>query len=153
MNFLVVGTFANSRWSHQDYGRKIEAAAAFKEGGGNCYIISEEHWVCWLKQVSELMLEDRTTAIDSRTYAIQTLQNPTGPLAGKIFVLTGTLSTMTREEAAAKIESLGGKVSSSVSKKTDYVLAGEQAGSKLDKAQKLGVKIINEEDFKTLFAG
>jgi DNA ligase (NAD+) len=57
---------------------------------------------------------------------------------------------MTREEAAAKIESLGGKVSSSVSKKTDYVLAGEEAGSKLDKAQKLGVKIISEDDFRKL---
>ncbi len=70
-----------------------------------------------------------------------------GPFAGKTFVLTGTLPTLTREEAAAKIESLGGKVSGSVSKKTDYVLAGEDAGSKLDKAQKLGVKIISEAEF------
>ena len=67
-----------------------------------------------------------------------------GPLAGKTFVLTGTLPTLKREEAAAKIEALGGKVSGSVSKKTDYVVAGEDAGSKLDKAQKLGVKIIDE---------
>lgn len=73
-----------------------------------------------------------------------------GPLAGKTFVLTGTLPTMTREEATAKIESLGGKVSSSVSKKTDYVLAGDEAGSKLEKAQKLGVKIISEDDFRKL---
>jgi DNA ligase (NAD+) len=70
-----------------------------------------------------------------------------GPFAGKTFVLTGTLPTMTREQAAAKIESLGGKVSSSVSKKTDYVLAGAEAGSKLDKAQQLGVKILNEAEF------
>jgi DNA ligase (NAD+) len=70
-----------------------------------------------------------------------------GPFAGKTFVLTGTLPSMTREEAAAKIESLGGKVSGSVSKKTDFVLAGEEAGSKLDKAQKLGVKVIDEKDF------
>ena len=76
------------------------------------------------------------------------LYNPaaaSGPFAGKTFVLTGTLPTMSREEATAKIESLGGKVSGSVSKKTDYVLAGEEAGSKLDKAQKLGVKIIEAE--------
>jgi DNA ligase (NAD+) len=70
-----------------------------------------------------------------------------GPFAGKTFVLTGTLPTLTREEAAAKIESLGGKVSGSVSKKTDFVVAGEDAGSKLDKAQKLGVKIIDEKEF------
>lgn len=70
-----------------------------------------------------------------------------GPFAGKTFVLTGTLPTLTREEATAKIESLGGKVSGSVSKKTDFVVAGEDAGSKLDKAQKLGVKIISEKEF------
>ena len=68
-----------------------------------------------------------------------------GPLAGQTFVLTGTLPNLTREEATAKIEAAGGKVSSSVSKKTDYVVAGEEAGSKLDKAQKLGVKIIDEK--------
>jgi DNA ligase (NAD+) len=70
-----------------------------------------------------------------------------GPFSGKTFVLTGTLPTMTREEASAKIEARGGKVSSSVSKKTNYVLAGEEAGSKLEKAQKLGVKIIHEAEF------
>jgi DNA ligase (NAD+) len=70
-----------------------------------------------------------------------------GPFAGKTFVLTGTLPTLTREEATARIESLGGKVSGSVSKKTDFVVAGEDAGSKLDKAQKLGVKIISEKEF------
>src|SRR5258706_6714669 len=70
-----------------------------------------------------------------------------GPLDGKTFVLTGTLPTLKREEAASKIESLGGKVSNSVSKKTDYVVAGEEAGSKLEKAQKLGVKIIDEAAF------
>jgi DNA ligase (NAD+) len=73
-----------------------------------------------------------------------------GPFAGKTFVLTGTLPTLTREEAAARIESLGGKVSGSVSKKTDFVVAGEDAGSKLDKAQKLGVKIISEAEFSKM---
>ena len=76
-----------------------------------------------------------------------------GPLAGKTFVLTGTLPNLNREEAAAKIESAGGKVSGSVSKKTDYVVAGEESGSKLDKAQKLGVRIINEAAFLKLCAG
>jgi DNA ligase (NAD+) len=69
-----------------------------------------------------------------------------GPFAGKTFVLTGTLPNLKREEAAAKIEAAGGKVSGSVSKKTDFVVAGEEAGSKLDKAAKLGVKIIDEAE-------
>lgn len=67
---------------------------------------------------------------------------------GKTFVLTGTLTSFTREEAEEKIIGFGGSTSSSVSKKTDYVLAGEKAGSKLDKAKSLGVKIINEPEFK-----
>ena len=69
------------------------------------------------------------------------------PFVGKTFVLTGTLPTLTREEATAKIEALGGKVTGSVSKKTDFVLAGEEAGSKLTKAQELGVKILGEAEF------
>lgn len=72
-----------------------------------------------------------------------------GPLKGTIWVLTGTLS-IPREEAAEMIRAKGGKVSGSVSAKTTYLLAGEEAGSKLDKAQKLGVKILNEEAFRNL---
>jgi DNA ligase (NAD+) len=67
-----------------------------------------------------------------------------GPLVGLTFVLTGTLPTLTREEAKARIESAGGKVAGSVSKKTDYIVAGEEAGSKLDKARELGIKVIDE---------
>lgn len=70
-----------------------------------------------------------------------------GVFEGKVFVLTGTLPTMKRAEAAALIEQNGGKTSSSVSKKTSYVLAGEEAGSKLTKAQKLGITILSEEEF------
>ena len=71
-------------------------------------------------------------------------------LLGKIFVLTGALETMTRDEAAEKIESFGGKTSTSVSKKTSYVVAGENAGSKLKKAQDLGIQILSEEDFSVM---
>lgn len=69
---------------------------------------------------------------------------------GKTFVLTGTLPTYSRKEASDIIESFGGKVSSSVSKKTNFVLAGEEAGSKLDKAAALGVQIINEAEFNEM---
>lgn len=71
-------------------------------------------------------------------------------IAGKTFVLTGTLSTMDRDEAKEKIRALGGKVSSSVSVNTDFVVAGENAGSKLDNAEKLGVKVIDEAEFNNM---
>jgi DNA ligase (NAD+) len=75
------------------------------------------------------------------------------PLAGKKFVLTGTLAHYSREEAAELIVSLGGSVSSSVSKKTDFVVAGAVPGSKFDRARELGVKVIDEEEFKRLTVG
>ena len=71
-------------------------------------------------------------------------------LSGKTFVLTGTLPTLKRSEAKSMIESNGGKVSGSVSKKTDYVVAGEEAGSKLDKANALGITVITEEELINL---
>src|SRR5213078_4278850 len=74
------------------------------------------------------------------------------PLAGKTFVLTGVLPSMTREEATQKIEALSGRVSSSVSKKTDYVLAGAQPGSKFDKAKQLGIRIFDEAEFRKMLA-
>ena len=73
-----------------------------------------------------------------------------GVFEGNTFVLTGTLPTMTRSEASKIIEQNGGKTSSSVSKKTSYVLAGEEAGSKLTKAQKLGIEVISEEQFLSM---
>ncbi|HMW18737.1 MAG TPA: NAD-dependent DNA ligase LigA [Accumulibacter sp.] len=75
-----------------------------------------------------------------------------GPLAGKIFVLTGTLPTLSRDSASQLIQSAGGKVSGSVSKKTNFVVAGDEAGSKLDKARSLGVTIIDESQLQALLA-
>ena len=71
-------------------------------------------------------------------------------LTGKIFVVTGTLSRYGREEIEELIKQLGGKATGSVSKKTDYVVAGEKAGSKLEKARQLGVPVLSEEEFEKL---
>lgn len=78
------------------------------------------------------------------------IQNRTNELAGKTFVLTGTLNSMTRDEAGEKIKMRGGKTSSSVSKNTSFVIAGANPGSKLDKAEKLGVIILSEDEFLEL---
>lgn len=99
----------------------------------------EEHMIEFIQRLKECGINTKyeKIQIDDR-------------FAGKTFVLTGTLPTLKRSEAKALIEKYGGKASGSVSKKTDYVLAGEEAGSKLDKAQQLGIKIITEEQFKDM---
>ena len=76
-----------------------------------------------------------------------------GPLAGKTFVITGTLTRWSRKGAEELVEQFGGRAAGSVSKKTDYVLAGENAGSKLDKAQQMGIEILDEEAFARLIGG
>ncbi len=77
-------------------------------------------------------------------------REPVGRLAGKVFVLTGTLASMTREEATETLERLGARVAGSVSKKTSYVIAGADAGTKLEKAQKLGIETLDEAAFRAL---
>jgi DNA ligase (NAD+) len=77
----------------------------------------------------------------------------TGPLVGKTFVITGTLEKFSREEAGERIEALGGKVTSSLSKKTDYLVVGESPGSKIEKAAKLGVKTLDEAAFREILEG
>ena len=86
--------------------------------------------------------------------SFESTEAPVGEtLAGKTFVLTGTLPTLERKEAAALIEAQGGKVTSSVSKKTSYVVAGEAAGSKLQKAVELGITILTEAELLRLLEG
>ena len=98
---------------------------------------------------------DHTTLIDRfRKYGLNfqsaRIEIGDSALAGKIFVLTGSLPTLTRSEATAMIEKVGGRTSSSVSKKTNYVVAGEASGSKYTKAEKLGIVILDEDEFKHL---
>ena len=76
-----------------------------------------------------------------------------GPLHGLTFVITGSLTRMSRDEAESLVESLGGRAAGSVSKKTDYLVAGNNAGSKLDRARELGIKVLNEEQFLRMTAG
>ena len=96
-----------------------------------------------LQRMKQLRIDPKSEKVSAKKMAEL-------PFAGKTFVLTGTLPSMSREEASKEIEARGGHVSGSVSKKTDYVLAGSEAGSKLDKARELGVKIIDEAEFKEM---
>jgi DNA ligase (NAD+) len=105
----------------------------------------------WFDDEGNRALCDRLRAAGIRTEAERRSSAQVDErFAGKQFVLTGTLANFTRDEARALIEARGGRVNSSVSKKTDYVVAGEAAGSKLDKAQELGVAVIDEDAFKAM---
>ena len=111
-------------------------------------VITAECVVNYFSHPQNVALCERLISAGLLTEAVA---GPTGDqLAGKTFVLTGTLPTMTRDEASALIKAQGGKVVGSVSKKTDYVVAGEAAGSKLTKAQQLGVTVIDEDALKAL---
>ncbi len=102
------------------------------------------------KSIARFFHESHNRALIERlrqegfTFTYQKKKKSGGPLAGLTFVLTGTLPTLSREDAKAKIEAAGGKVAGSVSRKTDYVVAGEDAGSKLTKARELGIKVMDE---------
>ena len=106
----------------------------------------------WFDDEGNRALCDRLRAAGVKTESQRSSSGGTVDerFAGKQFVLTGTLSSFTRDEARALIEARGGRVNSSVSKKTDYVVAGEAAGSKLDKAQSLGVAVVDEDVFKEM---
>jgi DNA ligase (NAD+) len=98
----------------------------------------------------EVIEQLRAAGVRWKEGAPQAAAKAQGPFAGKIVVLTGTLSAMTRDDARDRIESGGGKVTGSVSKKTDFVVAGEEAGSKLERARELGVTVLDEQQFLKL---
>ena len=105
----------------------------------------------WFDDAGNVSLCERLKAAGVRTQMEQTAKVEANEnFAGKLFVLTGSLESFTRDEARAQIESRGGRVTSSVSKKTDFVVAGSEAGSKLDKANELGVKVIDEAALKEM---
>ncbi len=104
----------------------------------------------WFDDPGNLELCRRLAAAGVTTKMEQSSEPTDDTLAGKLFVLTGTLAGYNRDEARGAVEARGGRVTSSVSKKTDYVVAGEEAGSKLDKANELGVTVIDEAAFKEL---
>lgn len=106
----------------------------------------------WFDDSGNIELCKRLEAAGVRTKMEQTNEATDDTFAGRLFVLTGTLAAYTRDEARAAIEGRGGRVTSSVSKKTDYVVVGEEAGSKLDKATALGVTVIDEAAFKKMLA-
>ncbi|MBQ5563250.1 MAG: NAD-dependent DNA ligase LigA, partial [Clostridia bacterium] len=103
-----------------------------------------------LDESKKLVEEIKSLGINTENLSAPKSIDENNPFFNKTFVITGTLPNYKRTEAAEIIESMGGKVSSSVSKKTDYVLAGEDAGSKLTKAQSLGIKIIDENEFESM---
>lgn len=109
-----------------------------------------ESVVFFFDQAENLEVLDKLSRGGVRMADEKTSQSAETPLEGKAFVLTGGLEDFTREEASAIIEELGGRVSGSVSRKTDFVLAGRDPGSKLQKAQELGVTVIDEQEFKHL---
>lgn len=131
-NFVTIDDIMNA---------KAEDFAAI-EGFGSVMAESLENYFA-LESTRELIEQLKTLGLEMKPSAIK---QSGGVFEGKTFVLTGTLPDMKRSEAAKLIEANGGKTSSSVSKKTSYVVAGEEAGSKLTKAQSLGIPIISEEE-------
>jgi DNA ligase (NAD+) len=111
--------------------------------------ITADNLVAYFAREDVRILIDRLNAAGVRMEATSAVPQD-DRFAGKTFVLTGTLPTMTRDEASARIKAAGGKTAGSVSKKTDYVLAGEEAGSKLARAKELGIPVIDEETFLSM---
>ena len=111
---------------------------------------SAESLVSWFNEKNNLQLLEKMKVLGVEVRVPVGEKQETGKLEGKTFVLTGELRSFTRDEAKDIIRKAGGDISSSVSKKTDYVVAGENPGSKHDKAKALGVRIIDENEFKDL---
>ena len=143
-----VSTLLTERFSSVDLLRKatVEELAAVHEIGD----VIAESVHDWLTSDYGTHVIDHLISAGVSMKVQQTNDIREGPLSGKTVVVTGTLKSFTRQEAEEAIQQAGGRSSSSVSKKTDYVVAGDEAGSKLAKAEKLGVTVLNNDQFKEL---
>ena len=146
---------APARWISRLPDLKIsenKAASLWEAAGGSVDGLMEaeslpQNWLDWRQAEANraLLAQMRVFLDEMQEGGAENNNEAGGLLSGKSFVLTGTLPTLKRDEAQAMIEAAGGKVSGSVSKKTDYVVAGDAAGSKLDKANRLGVAVLDEQ--------
>ena len=134
---------ASRPWKHILQASEEELTAVRDIGGITAHSLKE-----WLESPQGRHLIGRLG--EAGVNMTEPVTQTSGRLDGKTFVLTGTLSKYTRSEASRLIEEAGGKVSGSVSKKTSYVLAGEDAGSKLKKAQELGIPVISEQELEEM---
>jgi DNA ligase (NAD+) len=147
-------------------GRSIATLLCEEFGGIDAIMTAEKDALADVDKVGDILAENVYTAMrephmtqliaalrESGVVMAYTAKATSDTLSGLTFVLPGTLTLMTREQAKSLIESCGGKCSGSVSKKTDYVVAGENAGSKLTKAESLGVKVISEDELRELTSG
>ncbi len=135
----------------EEIARKMQTLDALFEAGFDDYIAINDIGEITATALVEFFGREETRALCEKLKAHGVVTSAIGEARGNIlegltFVLTGTLPTMSRDEASARIKSAGGKVSGSVSKKTSYVVAGEEAGSKLTRANELGVKVISEDE-------
>jgi DNA ligase (NAD+) len=135
--------------------RWANASDALEEAGAGLPAEAAAALATWLKHKGNIQLLERSVAMLQELLAVTPQADAGGsaPLEGKTIVLTGTLAIMTREEATGRLEGLGAKVAGSVSRKTSYVVAGAEAGSKLARARELGVPVVDETGLQELLAG
>lgn len=139
--FVIVGSIPSPAWKFGKFGTKVARAIHLKERGSPILIISEDTFLSAIPKGLIDKVQTGSSPFKVEGFEIERLKRQ---VAGKTFVITGTLPTLSRERAFEVIELAGGKISGSVTSQTDYVVYGDEAGSKLEKARRLGVTAIDE---------